>query len=141
MSDIQLYLVEADKNKDEARRLAARSADALANGDLKLVQLIENAGEYINHEDPLMRIKSLSYLADVLEQVAPKVLKGQQRNLLCGFILTRVADDTEGTGHCARALMALEKLGKWDSDTAANIANTCVILSPIKQSSTRLILV
>jgi DNA repair/transcription protein MET18/MMS19 len=53
-------------------------------------------------------------------------LKGQQRNLLCGFILTRVADDTEGTGHCARALMALEKLGKWDSDTAANIANTWV---------------
>jgi DNA repair/transcription protein MET18/MMS19 len=130
MSDIQLYLVEADKNKDEARKLAARSADALANGDLKLVQLIENAGEYINHEDPPMRIKSLSYLADVLEQVAPKVLKGQQRSLLCGFILSRVADDTEGTGHCARALMALEKLGKWDSETAANIANTCV--APIK---------
>ncbi|KAG9712892.1 hypothetical protein KCU73_g16701, partial [Aureobasidium melanogenum] len=96
MSDIQLYLVEADKNKDEARRLAARSAAALANGDLKLVELIENAGEYINHEDPTLRIKSLSYLADVLEQVAPKVLKGQQRNLLCGFILTRVSDDSEG---------------------------------------------
>ncbi|KAH0269611.1 ARM repeat-containing protein, partial [Aureobasidium melanogenum] len=126
MSDIQLYLVEADKNKDEARRLAARSAAALANGDLKLVELIETAGEYINHEDATMRIKSLSYLADVLEQVAPKVLKGQQRNLLCGFILTRVSDDSEGTGHCARALMALERLGKWDSDTAANIANTFV---------------
>lgn len=127
MSDIQLYLVEADKNKDEARRLASRSAAALANGDLKLVELIENAGEYINHEDATMRIKSLSYLADVLEQVAPKVLKGQQRNLLCGFILTRVSDDSEGTGHCARALMALERLGKWDSDTAANIANTWVV--------------
>ena len=127
MSDIQLYLVEADKNKDEAKRLAARSAESLANGNLKLVELIENAGEYINHEDPSMRIKSLAYLADVLEQVAPKVLKGQQRNLLCGFILTRVTDDNEGAGHCARALVALEKLGKWDAETAANIANTWVV--------------
>lgn len=126
MSDIQLYLVEADKNKNEARKLALRSAERLASGELKLVALIENAGEYINHEDASLRVKSLAYLADVLEQVAPKVLSGQQRNLLCGFILTRITDDSEGAGHCARGLMALERLGKWDQDTAANIANTCV---------------
>lgn len=126
MSDITLYLVEADKDKDEARRTALRSADRLASGELKLVSLIEDAGEYINNEDARMRVKSLSYLSDVLEQVRPKVLSGQQRNLLCGFILTRVTDDTEGAGYCARALLALEKLGKWDQDTAASIANTCV---------------
>jgi DNA repair/transcription protein MET18/MMS19 len=127
MSDIQLYLVEADKDKDEARRLAARSAQALASGHLNLVSLIENAGEYINHDDSSLRVKSLAYLADVLDQVAPNVLKGQQRSLLCAFILTRVTHDNEGTGHCARALIALEKLGKWDQETAATIANTCVL--------------
>lgn len=126
MSDVQLYLVEYDKNKGEARNIALQSAERLASGHLKLVSLIENLGEYINNEDASLRTKSMAYLADVLAQVRPKVLSVQQRSLLCGFILSRVADDSEGTGFCAKALIALEQLGKWDQDTAASIADTFV---------------
>lgn len=126
MSDVQLYLVEVNKDKDEARRLAGQSASKLANGELKLVALIESIGEYLNSEDAQYRVKTLAYLADVLEQVLPKVLSGQQRNLLCGFILSRIQDDTEGTGLCAKALMALEERGKWDQDTVQNVTNAYV---------------
>lgn len=126
MSDIQLYLVEIVKDKDEARELAAQSANRLASGELRLLQLIESCGEYINSDEPHLRKNSLAYLADVLAQVPPKVLSGQQRRLLCDFILSRVKDDFEGTGECAKALMALEERGKWDSETAGEIINTFV---------------
>lgn len=126
MSDVQLYLVEVVKDKDEARRIAGQSASKLANGDLKLVALIESIGEYLNNDEAQYRVKTLAYLADVLEQVPPKVLSGQQRNLLCGFVLSRAQDDTDGTGLCARALMALEERGKWDQETVQNIINAYV---------------
>lgn len=128
MSDIQLYLVEVTKDKDEARNLAAQSANRLARGELKLLQLIESCGEYINSDDAQLRKNSLSFLADVLSQLPPKVLSLQQRKLLCDFILSRVKDDSEGAGACAKALIALEERGKWDADTAGDIMETLVIL-------------
>lgn len=126
MSDIQLYLVTITKDKDEARSLAAQTATRLASGQLKLLQLIESCGEYINSDDAQLRKNSLAFLADVLAQLPPKVLSLQQRKLLCDFVLSRVKDDTEGAGSCARALIALEERGKWDLDTAAEIINTFV---------------
>lgn len=128
MSDIQLYLVEAEKDKDEARNIAAQSAARLATGDLRLLQLIEACGDYINSDEPRLRKGSLAYLADVLAQLPPKVLTLQQRSLLCQFVLSRVRDDIEGTASCANSLIALEERGKWDQDTAAEVAKTCVSL-------------
>lgn len=124
MSDIQLYLIEAGKNKDEAQRIAQQTASRLQLKELKLVTLVEDIGEYINNEDPDLRSRSLAYLADVLAAVPQRVLTLQQRGLLCDFCLSRVQDDTKGTGHCARALMALEERGKWDQDTARRIMTT-----------------
>ena len=51
MSDVQLYLIEAGKNKDEARRIAQQTATRLERKELKLVSLVEGIGEYINNED------------------------------------------------------------------------------------------
>lgn len=126
MSDIQLYLIEVPKDKDEAKRLALQSANRLASGDLKLIQLIEECGEFLNSEDAQLKKNSLAYLADVLSQLPPKLLSLQKRRLLCDFVLSRVKYDTEGAGSCARALMALEEQGKWDPETAQNIVETCV---------------
>lgn len=123
MSDIQLYLVEFEKNKDEAHNIAVQTATKLERKELKLVALIESIGEYINHEEAHLRSRSLAFLADVLSSVPPRVLTGQQRNLLCDFILSRVQDDTEGIGSCARGLLALEERGKWDQETTAKIMN------------------
>ena len=128
MSDIQLYLVEVAKDKDEARNLALRSATRLASGDLKLVDLIETCGEYLNSEDAVLKKNSLAYLADVLSQLPPKLLSLQKRKLLCDFVLSRVKYDTEGAGSCAKCLIALESQGKWDPDTAQDIVETFVLV-------------
>ncbi|KAJ8607951.1 hypothetical protein MRB53_039955 [Persea americana] len=59
---------------------------------------------YINdHADASLRGRSIAYLADVLESVKPRVLSGNERRLLCDFVLGRVEGDVEGRGGiCAR---------------------------------------
>jgi DNA repair/transcription protein MET18/MMS19 len=124
MSDIQQYLLEFDKNKKEASAIAKHSATRLQNAQLKLIQLIESLGDYINSEDAAIRAKTLAYLAEVLAFVPQKVLSIQQRDLLCEFILSRVVDDAAGIGSCAKGLMALEELGKWDNEKVVKIMET-----------------
>ena len=135
MSDIQLYLFEVDKNKAEARNIAEQSASKIQTKQLKLVDLITSLEEYINNkEDASLRAKSVAYLADVLECMPQKVLSGQERRLLCDFTLGRLEGDLEGIGSSARALLALEALGKWDSETAQKVTQTFLShANPVKQ--------
>ena len=125
MSDIQLYLLEADKNKPEAKNIAVQSATKLESKQMKLIDLITSLEPYINNkEDGSIRAKTMAYLADVLESVPPRVLSGQERRLLCDFILGRIEGDTEGIGASARALIALEERGKWDPETSQRLMRT-----------------
>ncbi|KAI7343964.1 MMS19 nucleotide excision repair protein-like protein [Hortaea werneckii] len=135
MSDIQLYLLEADKNKPEAQSIAAQSAQKLESKGLKLIDLITSLEPYINDKtDGNLRAKSVGYLADVLSAVPPKVLSGQERRLLGDFILGRIEGDTEGIGASARALLSLEGLGKWDAETAQKVLTTFVNhANPLRQ--------
>ncbi|KAK5174391.1 uncharacterized protein LTR77_001471 [Saxophila tyrrhenica] len=134
MSDIQLYLLEVDKNKPEAQSTAARSASKLEHKELKLIDLITSLEDYINNkDDAALRAKSVAYLADVLEAVPPKVLTGQERRLLCDFILGRLEGDSEGIGASARVLTALEERGKWDPETVQRVTKTFLDhASPLK---------
>ncbi|KAH6638380.1 MMS19 nucleotide excision repair protein-like protein [Boeremia exigua] len=113
MSDIQQYLLDYDRNKKEASATAQRSAIQLQSGQLKLLKLVGDLGEYFNSEDGAVRSKTVSYLAEVVAATPQKVLSLQQRNLLCDFVVSRT-EDSEGIGSCAKALLALEALGKWD---------------------------
>lgn len=112
---------------------------------------------------------AMSYLAEVLALVPQKVLSIQQStfltsdfepvtlhsfrdlnwesmlrrrsgNLLCDFILSRI-EDSEGLGSCARALLALEELGKWDNEKVIKIMDTFLAhthpLRQYKQQSER----
>ncbi|KAK4634572.1 MMS19 nucleotide excision repair [Fulvia fulva] len=125
MSDIQLYLLEVDKNHAEARKIAAQSATNFASKQIKLIDLITSLEEYINNKDDGgIRAKAVSYLADVLEQLPSKCLSNQERRLLCDFVLGRIEGDVEGIGASARALLALEERGKWDAETAQNVMRT-----------------
>lgn len=127
MSDIQIYLFEVDKNKAEAQKIAAQSASKLEAKQLKLIDLITSLEEYINDKDDgSIRAKAVAYLADVLEQVPPRVLSGAERRLLSEFILGRIEGDVEGVGSSARVLLALEERGKWDSETAQKVMQTFV---------------
>jgi hypothetical protein len=76
MSDIQRYLLDYDRNKKDASATAQASATrkeqirgcrvrttadletGLQNGDLKLLTLIEELGEFFNSEDGAVRSKS-----------------------------------------------------------------------------------
>jgi DNA repair/transcription protein MET18/MMS19 len=135
MSDIQLYLFEVDKNKPEAKNVAQRSAQKLETKELKLIDLITSLEEYINNkDDAAIRGHSVAYLADVLNAVGPRVLSGQERRLLCDFVLGRIEGDVEGIGSSARALLALEERGKWDAALAQKVMSTFVAhTSPLKQ--------
>ncbi|KAF2750912.1 MMS19 nucleotide excision repair protein-like protein [Sporormia fimetaria CBS 119925] len=123
MSDIQRYLLDYDKNKSDAVETARQSAMRLQRGDLKLLKLIEEMGEFFNSEDAQIRAKTMAYLAEVLAAVPQKVLALQQRNVLCDFVLSRI-EDSAGLGYCARALAALEERGKWDNDRVKTVVET-----------------
>lgn len=127
MSDIQIYLFEVDKNKAEAQKIAAQSAEKLETKQLKLIDLITSLEEYINDKDNgSIRAKAVAYLADVLEKVPSKVLSGAERRLLSDFILGRIEGDVEGVGASARVLLALEQRGKWDPELARKVMRTFV---------------
>ena len=139
MSDIQLYLLEVDKNKTEAKRIAAQSATKLENRQLKLIDLITSLEQYINNkEDGALRAKAVSYLADVLDSIPARVLSGHERKLLCEFILGRIEGDREGIGASARALLALEERGRWDTETAQRVLQTFLnIANPLSEFKTQ----
>nr|POF26312.1 dna repair/transcription protein mms19 [Quercus suber] len=135
MSHIQLYLIEVDKNKAEAENIAFQCAAQLESKQLKLVDVITSLEEYINNKDNgAQRANSVAYLADVLSALPSKVLSGQERRLLVTFILGRIAGDTEGIAASARALIALEGLGRWDAETAQNVVRTFIDhTNPLRQ--------
>ena len=135
MSDITLYLLEVEKDQAEAKNIAAQSASKLVKKQAKLIDLITSLEPHINDRaDGAIRAKAVAYLADVLENVPPKVLSGQERRLLSDFILGRIEGDREGIDSSARALIALEALGKWDAETAQKVTRTFLDnTNPLKQ--------
>ncbi|KAI9690758.1 MAG: hypothetical protein M1820_009855, partial [Bogoriella megaspora] len=121
MSEIELYLLEYDKHRTEALQQAREAATRLENKSLKLVTLVEQLGEYLVNEDESIRAKTLFFLTDVLNALPAKTLSRQQRNLLCDFVLSRIATDPDGIEAAARSLIALESMGKWENERAAQI--------------------
>ncbi|KAI9720708.1 MAG: hypothetical protein M1828_005588 [Chrysothrix sp. TS-e1954] len=144
MSDIQLYLLEKDHRSAEAQAIARTTASPedieLESKQLKLVDLIQNLGEYLNSQDASTRSRSTSwthdgqgsqlmesamaYLADVLTLLPQKTLSRQQRDLLNDFILDRIANGADALGNGARGLSALERLGQFDGDRVLRVVDT-----------------
>ncbi|KAL9051392.1 MAG: hypothetical protein Q9162_006046 [Coniocarpon cinnabarinum] len=124
MSDIQLYLLEADRNGVEAESLAKQTASRLEKKQISLVELIESLGEYLNNDDATIRIRTIAYLADVLRALPNGILSRTQREMLNDFTLSRISNGAEGIGHSAKAVLALERLGRFDKDRVASILNT-----------------
>ncbi|KAF2099568.1 ARM repeat-containing protein [Rhizodiscina lignyota] len=141
MSDVELYIFNYDKDKEEAAKAAKNTARRLVEKDVKLLSLIESIGQYLNSDEAAKRTKALSYLAEVLEALPPKTLTGQQRNLLCDFLVSRIADESETLPICARALLALDDLGPWETEKSVtmmtNILENTHPLSQYKLQSQR----
>jgi hypothetical protein len=94
----------------------------------------------------------MSYVAEVLQAVPPKVLTGRESkvslnqicatllkstlclrpsinlffsgSVLCDFVLGRIEGDAVGMGADAKALLGLEELGKWDEARASQVMTT-----------------
>lgn len=174
MSDIQRYLLDYDKSKKDATATAQLSATrnyslrlcaemhkliaiGLQNGELKLLKLIEEMGEFFNSEEPAVRSKS-KWIASVSWDVADCGSYGVSRGGACprsaessystaeyvflfrsggleligaGNLLCDFVlsriEDSDGLGSCAKALIALEERGKWDNERVAKIMQTSVV--------------
>ncbi len=74
MQDVELYLLDIDRNKDSAIKAAEQTARSkshregfivanlylgLENQELKLINLIESLGQYLNSEETATRVKCL----------------------------------------------------------------------------------
>lgn len=111
MSRISSYFSQYDQDKSEATKIAEQEATrksflihlyklsnqglGLESKDLKLLELVEALGDYINSDESADRVKgsllfmlhikanlinceAVSYLADVISAVPPRVLSLQQ---------------------------------------------------------------
>ncbi|KAF2674221.1 ARM repeat-containing protein [Microthyrium microscopicum] len=122
MADIARYLYARDNsNPKEAFLVAQQAAKRIENKELKLVDLIAGLGEYLNHESAITRDRTMAFLADVLGEIPNGILPRQHRVLLLDFVISRIEDREVGIGSCAKALLALENRGQWDSARAAQV--------------------
>lgn len=136
MSALQTFMLVADHDKQEAIRIAEKTAqgkDPLWSGEkcastsdrieeveskqTTLIEVVQSLGEYINDEDPIIRGKAVSYLTAVIKALPSKFLSRQQIQVLTTFFCDRIEDGGAVTG-----LETLQKLDRFTKELAQDTA-------------------
>jgi DNA repair/transcription protein MET18/MMS19 len=86
-----------------------------------LIGIVQQLGEYINDEDPILRGKAVSFLTSVIKALPPKFLTRQQIQVLTSFFCDRIED-----GGAVAGLDTLQKLDRFTKELAAEIAQAYV---------------
>jgi DNA repair/transcription protein MET18/MMS19 len=86
-----------------------------------LIEIVQQLGEYINDEDPILRGKAVSFLTSVIKALPPKFLTRQQVQVLTSFFCDRIED-----GGAVAGLDTLQKLDRFTKELAAEIAQAYV---------------
>lgn len=86
-----------------------------------LIGIVQQLGEYINDEDPILRGKAVSFLTSVIKALPPKFLSRQQIQVLTSFFCDRIED-----GGAVAGLDTLQKLDRFTRELAAEIAQAYV---------------
>lgn len=86
-----------------------------------LIEIVQQLGEYINDEDPILRGKAVSFLTSVIKALPPKFLTRQQIQVLTSFFCDRIED-----GGAVAGLDTLQKLDRFTKELAAEIAQAYV---------------
>lgn len=91
------------------------------NKKTTLIEIVQQLGEYINDEDPILRGKAVSFLTSVIKALPPKFLSRQQIQVLTSFFCDRIED-----GGAVAGLDTLQKLDRFTKGLAAEIAQSYV---------------
>lgn len=86
-----------------------------------LIEIVQQLGEYINDEDPILRGKAVSFLTSVIKALPPKFLSRQQIQVLTSFFCERIED-----GGAVAGLDTLQKLDRFTKELAAEIVQSYV---------------
>jgi len=138
-------MLVVDHDKEEAKRIAdavaqgkspymaprTRSARRMTltnvfNIDVEskkttLIELVQQLGEYINDEDPILRGKAVSFLTSVIKALSPTYLSRQQIQVLTTFFCDRIED-----GGAIAGLDTLQRLDRFTKELATETAQAYV---------------
>lgn len=145
MSALQTFMLVVEHDKDEAKRIAEGVAQGQSdhrptsphsqrrmtlirrlNLDVEskkttLIEIVQQLGEYINDEDPILRGKAVSFLTSVIKALPPKFLSRQQIQVLTSFFCDRIED-----GGAVAGLDTLQKLDRFTKELATEVAQAYV---------------
>ncbi|KAM5442980.1 hypothetical protein MferCBS31731_001854 [Microsporum ferrugineum] len=110
MAELQEFMLEVEKNREEAIRIASVVASKLESKQTTLIEIVKSLGEYINDEDASIRGKAVSYLTAVIKALPEKFLSRQQIQVLTTFFCARIEDGGAITG--LRTLHAMHRFDK-----------------------------
>ncbi|KAM5436885.1 hypothetical protein McanMca71_002003 [Microsporum canis] len=110
MAELREFMLEVEKNREEAIRIASVVASKLESKQTTLIEIVKSLGEYINDEDASIRGKAVSYLTAVIKALPEKFLSRQQIQVLTTFFCARIEDGGAITG--LRTLHAMHRFDK-----------------------------
>jgi DNA repair/transcription protein MET18/MMS19 len=87
-----------------------------------LIEIVQQLGEYINDEDPILRGKAVSFLTSVIKSLPPRYLSRQQIQVLTTFFRDRIED-----GGAVAGLDTLQRLDRFTKELAAETAQSYVL--------------
>ncbi|KAF7714366.1 Uncharacterized protein PECH_001931 [Penicillium ucsense] len=117
MSALQTFMLVVEHDKDEAKSIANGVAKDLESKKTTLIGIVQQLGEYINDEDPILRGKAVSFLTAVIKALPPKFLSRQQIQVLTSFFCDRIED-----GGAVAGLDTLQRLDRFTNELAAEVA-------------------
>lgn len=95
----------------------------MENKKITLIDIVQQLGEYINDEDPVIRGKAVSFLTAVIKALPPRFLSRQQIQVLTTFFGDRIEDGGAVTG-----LEHLQGLDRFSNELATETAQAYVKL-------------
>lgn len=82
-----------------------------------LIEIVQQLGEYINDDDPILRGKAVSFLTAVIKALSPRFLSRQQIQVLTTFFCDRIED-----GGAIAGLDNLQGLDRFNRELATETA-------------------
>ena len=89
-----------------------------------LIEIVQQLGEYINDEDPILRGKAVSFLTSVIKALSPRFLSRQQIQVLTMFYCDRIEDSGAVAG-----LEKLQGLDRFTKEMATDTAQAYVVFN------------
>ncbi|KAJ6129581.1 hypothetical protein N7512_002361 [Penicillium capsulatum] len=117
MSALQNFMLVVEHDKEEAKRIADGVAQDLESKKTTLIEIVQQLGEYINDEDPILRGKAVSFLTSVIKALSPRFLSRQQIQVLTTFFCDRIED-----GGAVAGLETLQSLDRFTKEMATETA-------------------